>query len=102
MLPCGRVDTFVEEHDRLPPEDIHTTRQNNHMERERPSISSFFWGEVVDLPLAAVLRRDFQRHSLILGTVAGKEKAPEGACLSTWKNFWSNEGFIAETHHVSI
>ena len=36
-----RMWTFVKEHDRLPPEGSHT-RQNNHIERERPSISSFF------------------------------------------------------------
>jgi hypothetical protein len=68
-----RMWTFVKEHDRLPPEDIHN-RQNNHMERDRPISFHFFDG------------RDKEK-------VAGKEKAPKeiwrGMPLDS-EEFWNN------------
>ena len=90
-----RMWTFVKEHDRLPPED----RQNNHMERERPSISSFFGGGSRPSSSAA------PEHGVTSGgipffdvrdkeKVAGKEKAPKeiwrGMPLDS-EEFWNNQ-----------
>ena len=92
-----RMWTFVKEHDRLPPEDIHT-RQNNHIERERPSISSFFGSN--NRSSSAALE-----HGLTSGGIsffdgrdkekaAGKEKAPKeiwrGMALDS-EEFWNNQ-----------
>lgn len=93
-----RMWTFVKEHDRLPPEDIHA-RQINHMERERPSISSFFGGG--SRPSSSAAPEHGMTSSGILffdgrdkERVAGKEKAPKeiwrGMPLNS-EEFWNNQ-----------
>ena len=91
-----RMWTFVREHDRLSHEDVHI-RQNNHMERERPSISSFF----VSRPSSSATADS----GMISGgipffdsrdreKVIGKEKAPKenwrGMPLDS-EEFWNNQ-----------
>lgn len=90
--------TFVKEHDRLPPEDVRT-RQNIHIERERPSISSFFSSNsrpsssatpehgVTSSGISFFDSRDKEK-------AAGKEKAPKeiwrGMPLDS-EEFWNNQ-----------
>lgn len=90
--------TFVKEHDRLPPEDIRT-RQNNHIERERPSISSFFSSNSRPSSSAA------PEHGVTSGGISffesrDKEKAAgkEKALKEIWRGmpldseeFWNNQ-----------
>jgi hypothetical protein len=87
-----RMWTFVKEHDRLPPEDIHT-RQN--IERERSSISSFFGSgsrpsSSATLEHGGILFFDGQNKE----KAAGKEKAPKeiwrGMPLDS-EEFWNNQ-----------
>ena len=91
-----RMWTFVKEHDRLPPEDH--TRQNNHIERERPSISSFF-GSGSRLSSSAMPEHGVTSSGIPFfdgrdtEKAAGKEKAPKeiwrGMPLDS-EEFWNN------------
>ena len=91
--------TFVKEHDRLPPEDIRT-RQNIHIEKERPSISSFFSSNSRPSSSSAALE-----HGVTSGGISffdgrdkekatGKEKIPKeiwrGMPLDS-EEFWNNQ-----------
>jgi hypothetical protein len=90
--------TFVKEHDRLPPEDIRT-RQNNHIEKERPSISSFFSSN--SRPSSSAMPEHGVTSSGIFffdgrdkEKATGKEKAPKeiwrGMPLDS-EEFWNNQ-----------
>ena len=90
-----RMWTFMKEHDRLSDEDIHV-RQNNHTERERPSISNLFASRpssraaelsVISGGIPFFDNRDKEK-------TAGKEKAPKeiwrGMPLDS-EEFWNNQ-----------
>ena len=86
---------FVKENDRLAHEDH--SRQNNHAERERPSISSFFGSRPSS---SAASEPGVNSGGISLfdgrdkGKAAGKEKAPKeiwrGMLLDS-EEFWNNQ-----------
>ena len=94
-----RMWTFVKEHDRLPPEDIHT-RQNYHIERERPSISSFFSSG--SRPSSSAAPEHWVTSSGIPSFFDGRDKekaaGKEKALKEIWRGmplnseeFWNNQ-----------
>ena len=85
-----RMWTFVKEHDRLSHEDH--VRQNNHIERERPSFSSFF-GSRPSSSAASELGVIPFFDGRDKAKAAGKEKVPKeiwrGMPLDS-EEFWNN------------